>query len=233
MRKLGTPEAQLAGLGRWELVRQLSVLLRGVEDADVALAAAASNELPAKRKQIHSERLATAWRKQYKALSSEERDFSDVDSDDEESNEAAVPKAGDEKTPIDSLEDDLLADLMDSSPKQEQVAADSSEEMVPRLKIVTTGREKVTGAPWTRVQYVYGRHNIDIYKRWKMIDNVDSAALKEVISLNDSKRWWQQSRQEFEDPPATAGEYRARQAGARRRSQDALGVTSTGMRLRT
>ncbi|KAF4743395.1 hypothetical protein FOZ62_030352, partial [Perkinsus olseni] len=186
MRKLGTPEAQLTGLGRWELVRQLSVLLRGVEDADVALAAAASNELPAKRKQIHSERLATAWRKQYKALSSEERDFSDVDSDDEESNEAAVPKAGDEKTPIDSLEDDLLADLMDSSPKQEQVAADSSEEMVPRLKIVTTGREKVTGAPWTRVQYVYGRHNIDIYKRWKMIDNVDSAALKEVISLNDS-----------------------------------------------
>ncbi|KAF4698955.1 hypothetical protein FOZ62_006980, partial [Perkinsus olseni] len=79
--KLDTPEAQLAGLGRWELVRQLSVLLRGVEDADVALAAAASNELPAKRKQIHSERLATAWRKQYKALSSEERDFSDVDSD--------------------------------------------------------------------------------------------------------------------------------------------------------
>ncbi|EER01928.1 hypothetical protein Pmar_PMAR007621 [Perkinsus marinus ATCC 50983] len=186
MRKLGTPEAQLAGLGRWELVRQLSVLLRGGEDADVALAAAASNELPAKRKQLHSERLATAWRKQYKALSREDRDFSDVDSDDDDANEADMSKVGEDKAPIDSLEDDLLADLMDSSPKQEQVAADSGEEIVPRLKIVTTGREKVTGAPWTRVQYVYGRHNIDIYKRWKMIDNVDSAALKEVISLNDS-----------------------------------------------
>ncbi|KAF4737426.1 hypothetical protein FOZ63_029652 [Perkinsus olseni] len=55
--------------------------LRGGEDADVTLAAAASNELPPNRKQIHSERLATAWRKQYKALSSEERDFSDVDFD--------------------------------------------------------------------------------------------------------------------------------------------------------
>ncbi|KAF4735031.1 hypothetical protein FOZ62_025253, partial [Perkinsus olseni] len=56
--RLDTPEAQLSGMGRV-----------GVGPPAVCVVL------------IHSERLATAWRKQYKALSSEERDFSDVDFD--------------------------------------------------------------------------------------------------------------------------------------------------------
>jgi len=218
--KLNVPDRVWRTMSRWQLMRQLALLLGIEDDSEERLA-------PWKRKALHAERINDAWRKQAKSLSdqnppqtsaSELRRAADAYGMYAVNNETVI----DEITPPDSgsedggrdLEEMMMDELMGdggedninppptnmvddeaaelellreiqsgggkirhSIPPVQQPAtieSSSSAELekpkITRLQIVSVGRAKSTGNPWSKVTYVYGEKNIALYRKWKELE---------------------------------------------------------------
>ena len=221
LEKLNVPERVWKSMSRWQLMRQLALLL-GIEDETEERLA------PWKRKALHTERIFDAWRKQNKALTdttppaishdelrkaaeaygitqiqgqsgatTPDGDFTPPDSGSED-DESGEPKKNLEEmmlddlmglvdppasssaiVPLHAVEEDqmelemLLRDIRGDSAApmaDTQPASDSGKKNVTRLQIVSTGRTKSTGNPWSQVTYVYGTKNIALYRKWKELE---------------------------------------------------------------
>ena len=176
--KLNVPDRVWKTMSRWQLMRQLALLLGIEDDAEERLA-------PWKRKALHSDRILEAWNKQAKSLS----DASNPSSMASESlvvSGASTPV----ESPVDSndegqdLEAMMLQDLgVSDDPIIEQETdigkTDTDKEKkstITRLQIVSTGRGKSTGSPWSKVTYVYGKRNIALYRKWKELEEDSSSS---------------------------------------------------------
>lgn len=220
LEKLNVPERVWKSMSRWQLMRQLALLL-GIEDETEERLA------PWKRKALHTDRIFDAWRKQNKALAdttppaishdelrkaaeaygitqmqgqsgatTPDGDFTPPESGSEDefgeqkknleemmlddlmgldqSNSAIVPVH-----PVEEGEMELEMLLRDIRGEEQPMAApiadvepvsDSGKKKVTRLQIVSTGRTKSTGNPWSQVTYVYGTKNIAMYRKWKELE---------------------------------------------------------------
>jgi hypothetical protein len=178
LQKLNVPDRVWKTMSRWQLMRQLALLLGIEDDSEERLA-------PWKRKALHAEKIAEAWKKQMKALSDPHPP--------EASHEELVKAVQAYKqygltdstlsgnttpleTPVDSdsegdqMIESLLQDIQ-AEPSGETAPGGSSEKpKITRLEIVSTGRTKSTGNPWTQVTYVYGKRNIALYRKWKELE---------------------------------------------------------------
>ena len=192
LQKLNVPDRVWKTMSRWQLMRQLSLLLGIEDDAEERL-------VPWKRKALHAERILEAWKKQSKAL---------ADPNPPAVSQDEVAKAADayarfgvdgrvlssSATPNETPEDSESE--TDEGPKKEddedmhalllkeleQVQADQDASMKPkitRLEIVSTGRTKSTGHAWSQVTYVYGSKNIALYRKWKELEEGGPAAVGE------------------------------------------------------
>ena len=189
LQKLNVPESLWRAMSRWQLMRQLSVLLGIEDDTEERLA-------PYKRKALHTERIAAAWRKQGRALADPNPPKLEEAGGDSHKRDIDTESDDDDEEGVCRLEADLLADLKGGSAAilhdDEQTELEEfrknlngEEEMIPesggqeapdnsvkitRLQIVATGRVKSTGNPWSRVTYVYGKRNIALYRKWKELE---------------------------------------------------------------
>ena len=155
LQKLNVPDRVWRTMSRWQLMRQL-ILLLGIEDESEERLA------PWKRKALHSERIDEAWKKQFKALSDK-----NVVSD------SFTPP---ESVSEDELEAGMLADLQTEETTVEDAPMGPS---LLRLQIVSTGRVKSTGTPWSKVTYVYGAKNIALYRKWKELEEEGTSIVVE------------------------------------------------------
>jgi hypothetical protein len=162
--KLNVPERVWKTMSRWQLMRQLALLLGVEDDSEERLA-------PWKRKALHSDKILEAWKKQAKALSSCAAQY--------ENNSETVTVSGSSTpahTPQDSEDDELeammLEDLGDMDDEMNKTDHQNQEckNVITRLQIVSTGRGKSTGSPWSKVTYVYGQKNIALYRKWKELE---------------------------------------------------------------
>jgi hypothetical protein len=213
--KLNVPERIWRTMSRWQLMRQLALLLGIEDDSEERLA-------PWKRKALHSERINDAWRKQSKVLADTNTPHVSISEIRRNAEAYGITLEGqdtDETTPPDSgseddtsgerqrgLEEMMMDDLLGedagvvdepqsgtegeeeelallreiqngggkikSVTSQAPVAAEIVEEKpkITRLQIVSVGRAKSTGNPWSKVTYVYGKKNIALYRKWKELE---------------------------------------------------------------
>ena len=200
--KLNVPDRVWKTMSRWQLMRQLILLLGIEDDTEERLA-------PWKRKALHTERINDAWKKQARALSdpeppraskdemkrgTEAYGFTGSSRDDREEPSPLDSGASDDEGAA-SLEAEMLADLQ----HEEMVDAEADElhkfrtrettavvpmagPQITRLQIVSTGRVKSTGNPWSKVTYVYGEKNMALYRKWKELedDQADTTPAEET-----------------------------------------------------
>lgn len=184
LQKLNVPDRVWKSMSRWQLMRQLSLLLGIEDDAEERL-------VPWKRKALHAERILEAWKKQSKALADPHPPPVSVD-DIAKGSEAYArfgvdgrvlsSSATPNETPDDSSdsdndpsstkkeEDDMHAMLLKELEQAGEDQAVSMKPKITRLEIVSTGRTKSTGNAWSQVTYVYGAKNIALYRKWKELE---------------------------------------------------------------
>jgi hypothetical protein len=70
----------------------------------------------------------------------------------------------------------MLKDLGQDNNMEDQLGSEDSKgkRKITRLQIVSTGRGKSTGSPWSKVTYVYGHRNIALYRKWKELEEENS-----------------------------------------------------------
>ena len=186
LEKLNVPERVWKAMSRWQLMRQLALLLGLEDDSEERLA-------PWKRKALHGEKIMEAWKKQMKALNDAEPPEASHDelikaaqaykqyglSDAAISGNATpieTPQdsgsgSSDDNEEHENLLESLLLDIQ-PTPEVEQSAKSLSK--ITRLEIVSAGRTKSTGNPWSQVTYVYGKKNIALYRKWKELEEESS-----------------------------------------------------------
>ena len=207
LQKLNVPDRVWRSMSRWQLMRQLALLL-GIEDETEERLA------PWKRKALHSERIYEAWKKQAKALSDptpppvthdelrragatalssgvttpdsgsedegsangekglEEMMLDELMGETAQAEPSGVLAIADEnQRELELFRRDLRGDVIESQPDEvEEEIVDSGKSRITRLQIVSTGRTKSTGNPWSKVTYVYGARNIALYRKWKELE---------------------------------------------------------------
>ena len=218
LQKMNVPERVWKTMSRWQLMRQLALLLGIEDDSEDRLA-------PWKRKALHTDRINDAWRKQMKALADpnpprvsslefrkaveafgltnsnlgipvqDEEDTKSQDSgsgDDEKGLEQLMmdelmgeeddmdiepTKVEDNEIDEDAKELDLLRAGKSGRPLVPEEANENNAAVavavkptITRLQIVSVGRAKSTGHPWSKVTYVYGEKNIAMYRKWKELE---------------------------------------------------------------
>jgi hypothetical protein len=180
LEKLNVPERVWKTMSRWQLMRQLALLLGVEDDSEERLA-------PWKRKALHAEKIADAWKKQIKALT----DVNAPDCSHEELVKAAqtyrqygvseniasgtvtpieTPMESENEKSDDGGENLLKTLLQDIQAEPQDGAVIKAKPKITRLEIVSTGRTKSTGNAWTQVTYVYGKENIALYRKWKELE---------------------------------------------------------------
>jgi hypothetical protein len=108
------------------------------------------------------------------------------------------------------LEDMLLADLQGGSPRHETATARSTpsdraelaafrdamrpaptsvvaptaprSNRIPRLKVVQTGVEGHNKTPVTKITYIYGERNIEVYRRWRKLHYAELTEVGESVN---------------------------------------------------
>jgi hypothetical protein len=184
LQKLNVPERVWKTMSRWQLMRQLALLLGLEDDSEERLA-------PWKRKALHADKIMEAWKKQTKALS--DPNPPDVSHDElvkavraytqygvsdlvvsgnvTPMETPAESDSGDDNTGHkghdESMHDMLLRDIQGEDDSEQKPK-------ITRLEIVATGRTKSTGNPWSQVTYVYGKKNIALYRKWKELEEEET-----------------------------------------------------------
>ncbi len=62
---------------------------------------------------------------------------------------------------------------------------------ITRLQIVSVGRAKSTGHPWSKVTYVYGEKNIALYRKWKELEEEGFPQQSSATTPAPSPTSWQ------------------------------------------
>lgn len=161
--KLNVPDRVWKTMSRWQMMRQLALLLGIEDDSEERLA-------PWKRKALHAEKINEAWAKQARALSGTTYSNPPLPVITAASGTSTpVPAAAEEESMEEELEAMMLKDLGQDNDNMEE-SQDEGKIKITRLQIVTTGRGKSTGSPWSKVTYVYGHRNIGLYRKWKELE---------------------------------------------------------------
>ena len=229
LQKMNVPERVWKTMSRWQLMRQLALLLGIEDDSEDRLA-------PWKRKALHSDRINDAWRKQTKALADrnppavsalEFRKASEAFSlttselgitieDDSKSQDSGSEDESSkkEKGLEELMMDELMGDDEDMDVKEyeqdedekelgllrggqptetvvEKIEEVNSSPQITRLQIVSVGRAKSTGHPWSKVTYVYGERNIALYRKWKEIEEMGVPNQSQAATPAASPSSWQ------------------------------------------
>jgi hypothetical protein len=163
LQKLNVPERMWRGMSRWQLMRQLA-LLHGIEDH------AEERFAPWKRKALHTEKIHEAWKKQTKALVDPVPPSDLAPASTTPNSEDNTPE--DSGTENDNLESMMLDELMEGG--DDHPDSPTATNTITRLQIVSAGRVKSTGSPWSKVTYVYGDRNIALYRKWKELEEEGS-----------------------------------------------------------
>lgn len=208
LQKLNVPERVWKSMSRWQLMRQLALLLGLEDDSEERLA-------PWKRKALHADKIMEAWKKQMKAISDPR--IPEVSQDEMIKALRAYEELGVRETVVsgnvsptesppdsDSGDDDLAgmilddlkpSDAMHDMLLQDLQGGDSVEKpKITRLEIVSTGRTKSTGNPWSQVTYVYGKRNIALYRKWKELEEeggINATPAQSPVSGEAPQNYWQ------------------------------------------
>ena len=172
--KLNVPDRVWKTMSRWQMMRQLALLLGIEDDSEERLA-------PWKRKALHAEKINDAWTKQARALSDSARETSRRPAallgEGAASSGTSTPvAAAEEESMEEELEAMMLRDLGQDNNIEDRSGSEDSKgkKKITRLQIVSTGRGKSTGSPWSKVTYVYGHRNIALYRKWKELEEENS-----------------------------------------------------------
>ena len=204
----GVPERVFESMSRWQMLKHLTSM---VMQSTPALKTQVQAKVPLyQRRQLQTEKINSIWWKQAAALSNQEppRYEEPVEHVSEEEGEDDLladmlqdPVPEEEEPSMEIVEDEeaQLKSFKDRLAGKQNVQIPIIPEAVPVnrnkvdcLKVVHTGRDKSSGTPWTRITYVYGKLNIELYKRWRKINYDVTGYFDRDMSMQQSKPNWEE-----------------------------------------